>query len=921
MKKILTIIIYAVFIVFTGKVKAQITSCFQINSILVDACAPSGLEGQNEMVSFQVGPQALNTSDMNVTWATASIQWLGVCQTSETAAKVAELNATIEACGWLLEPTNGILPANSKVILVTSVAMDVASNSFAGLTDTTYMLFHCGTSTTGHFANYMANGGTRTLSMSFANPAGCSQSVTYDRALLVNQNGQQGAADGATVNFDAQGNANYINNGCNAPFVPLSAAWTPPSNGNVCVNSFQLNLNAVVTGNPGGTWSGEGVNGIFFFPSGLNGPIEVTYTVTQGSCSVSETNIINVNPLPDATFSNPGPICSSAGPLNLNTLITGTPGGNFTGSGVVNNQLNPESLAGDVTITYTVVQLGCLSSSQQTINIIQTESAAWNAPNEVCQGAQINLDDLVTGAAGGTWSGSGVSGNILNTTGLTGAVVISYTIVSNDCDVVVTQSINIIQGGNASWNAPENICTSSSSIDFNTFITGDTGGNWIGSGISNAGIFNPSGLSGTISITYQIGSGECLSSQSNNIEIIDSPATPTVLGPVDYCQDETAAPLIASGISGGDFNWYSDAALTNLVFTGQTFEPSTGVSNGLYVTQDLNGCESAPFQVNINITPKPPTPIVPEEVAICEGTQTTINAEGAGLIGWYADPEISNLILAGNTFIIEQGAYEILYVVQILNNCTSDVAIVNIVEGENITALINPEGPISLCEGESITLTSNFNSGNLWSTSETTPSIVVDEPGNYSLTVTGICNTSVTTVNVNLITLNAEFSANPLEGLAPLTVNFSPEAVSQDCGWFINGVAEPSLNNGSFTFTTPGNYTVRRLCENEPCSEEKTIEITVNSGNVEFNVPNSFTPNGDNFNDFFKADGSGIESLNARIFNRWGQLIFEWEGFANGWDGNVNGVASPDGVYFFIIQAKDFAGNTLEKNGTVTLLR
>mgnify|MGYP001810493053 CR=1 FL=1 len=172
MKRILLSLI--LFFVFTQiSVSQTITTCFEINRILVDAC-PSD-EGLNEQVSFQVGPNALNTSDLQVTWPNTSNSWSGVCQDATTSSKVAQLNGTVNSFGFFREPQGGVLPANSKVLLFTSVNADVSGLSFAGLTDTLYVIFHCGGSSAGNFANYGT--GIRTLTMSFNNPSGCSDQV------------------------------------------------------------------------------------------------------------------------------------------------------------------------------------------------------------------------------------------------------------------------------------------------------------------------------------------------------------------------------------------------------------------------------------------------------------------------------------------------------------------------------------------------------------------------------------------------------------------------------------------------------------------------------------------------------------------------------------------------------------------------
>ncbi|PKP49042.1 MAG: hypothetical protein CVT95_03815, partial [Bacteroidetes bacterium HGW-Bacteroidetes-12] len=69
------------------------SQCFEIESILVDACG--SVEGENEMVRFSVGNTALNTANLNVSWANTVNPWLGICQNATTANAVTALNTTI----------------------------------------------------------------------------------------------------------------------------------------------------------------------------------------------------------------------------------------------------------------------------------------------------------------------------------------------------------------------------------------------------------------------------------------------------------------------------------------------------------------------------------------------------------------------------------------------------------------------------------------------------------------------------------------------------------------------------------------------------------------------------------------------------------------------------------------------------------
>lgn len=317
--------VFFLFSVFLLTLKSN-AQCFEIESILVDACAPSGQEGLNEMVRFQVGSADLCTDDLSVTWATTLNAWNGVVQNATTAQNTADLNATIQGCGYLLEPTSCVLPANSTVILVSSYTMDVASNSFATLNDTIYIIYHDATNTTGNFANYNSGGGTRTLTMSFSNPTGCTDQVSYERDLLVNSTGGNSAEDGATVEFDAAGNATYINNGCQAPFVPMeinmAAAEVVSGTQSIC----PTDVVAVSVGITGGNYQEifwQGLNGTFDAQDVTSTNYNSASTdVTDFYIVVGVVDMCNDTILDSVQITiNPTPVVDPAGPF---TTFSGT---------------------------------------------------------------------------------------------------------------------------------------------------------------------------------------------------------------------------------------------------------------------------------------------------------------------------------------------------------------------------------------------------------------------------------------------------------------------------------------------------------------------------------------------------------------------------------------------------------------------
>ncbi len=103
------------------------------------------------------------------------------------------------------------------------------------------------------------------------------------------------------------------------------------------------------------------------------------------------------------------------------------------------------------------------------------------------------------------------------------------------------------------------------------------------------------------------------------------------------------------------------------------------------------------------------------------------------------------------------------------------------------------------------------------------------------------------------------------------------------------------------------------------CSVRDSIKIYVDDGSA-IDIPNAFTPSG--ANPIFRAWCKGISSLNYfRIFNRWGNVVFETNDIDAGWDGTYKGTLQPMGVYMYQIQAVTRTGKTVERHGNVTLLR
>jgi len=116
-----------------------------------------------------------------------------------------------------------------------------------------------------------------------------------------------------------------------------------------------------------------------------------------------------------------------------------------------------------------------------------------------------------------------------------------------------------------------------------------------------------------------------------------------------------------------------------------------------------------------------------------------------------------------------------------------------------------------------------------------------------------------------------------------------------------------------------------QVVDTNSCKAVDTVQLV--PCNIELLIPNAFTPNGDNLNDSFKPLFNGFEPslYNMSIYSKWGQLLFTSSDTGKGWDGTIEGVPAPPGVYVYVIsyEAPSYVTRTLSSpvTGDVTIIR
>jgi len=485
----------------------------------------------------------------------------------------------------------------------------------------------------------VAGVGVHTLTYTFTNASGCSSSTTIDGRIF-----SPPAVDaGIDQNVCVNGGLESLNG-----FSPAGSVFSGPgivggnqfdpsvtglgtfvitasfTDGNGCVNtdtksisvvnfvdvgfidaslSFcgddgTYNLNNNLTGGTptGGSWSGTGVSGVNFNPGSVSsGTYQMTYSYTNGAgCTDNDVFDVIVTDNPTVSFlQNSFEICSDASPLDL-SLASPTPlSGTWLSPYVSGSQFDPSLVPneGIYQVTYSVSGScngsGAISITVNDATIIDAGPNLSYCSNEGPQ--------LITGASvsGGTWFGTGVSGDFFDpgSAGV-GSFIISYNYTNNDgCPASDTRTFTVDAPPVVDAGLDITLCSNGTSYS----LIGDvnvTGGSFFSNNGGVVGLnFNPSLVSvGIYEVTYNYTDPitTCENSDSRFVTVID-PQVVTVGGDINVCIDGGLYDLTSVPVSILGGSWSGPGV------SGSDFNPASagiGSHDIIYTVDDGDGCES-----------------------------------------------------------------------------------------------------------------------------------------------------------------------------------------------------------------------------------------------------------------------------------------------------------------------------------------
>jgi gliding motility-associated-like protein len=397
------------------------------------------------------------------------------------------------------------------------------------------------------------------------------------------------------------------------------------------------------------------------------------------------------------------------------------------------------------------------------------------------------------------------------------------------------------------------------------------------------------------------------------IKVNDKPIV-AIQGDSVGCQN--AAMSFTSVINSIDpittYNWNMGNSFVANTPGVQTSYGAAGVYNAQVIVGTSEGCFDTAYKL-IFINPAPNTK-AGVDVALCRGQSTQLQAIGATSYLWSPTNGLSCITCPDP---IATPNFTTKYVVTGSNGfgCSSkDTVEISVAQPFNIVA--SPDRDI--CIGDSTRLTASggqrfewFPATGLSDANSATPMakptvtttyrvIAYDNSSCFTDTAfvtIGVGNYPIVNAGIDrLLAAGATQRLTPTATNGPISVWQWTPATDLSCSVCPQPIAT-AKKDICYTATATNQY---------GCSGSDTVCIKVFCESSQIFIPNGFTPDGDGLNDVLMVRGTGIKQVKSfRIFNRWGQVVFERANFPPnvlqyGWDGKTNGgVAAPPDVYVY----------------------
>lgn len=395
---------------------------------------------------------------------------------------------------------------------------------------------------------------------------------------------------------------------------------------------------------------------------------------------------------------------------------------------------------------------------------------------------------------------------------------------------------------------------------------------------------------------------------TDTLEIIESTTGPQIDLGDDILICEGASVTIQSGVLGVDYLWQDGS-------TGPEFTTDQSMSVILEVS---NNCGVARDTIEVDVSGTIPTPSLGPDTLLCEGVELVLTsyADASTNVQWQDGSMGLNFnVTQPGTFILSES-----------NHCGTAA------DSMHVSFMSAPE-PFTLgsdtvvCPGETVVLNAPITNDHLlWQDGSHNQSYIADHSGTYTLEISNKCG-----VQKDELVLIVDAHIPLVNQIEHHSICLGQELLFNVQQSF---PAEYAWSGGSdlpeLLVTLPGTYIVEISTDCFTASgtfdvvQDTDCDVDVSSG---IYIPNIFSPDGDGINDLFlmvPGDDVVITAIDAKIFDRWGNMVFSSKEIPFEWDGYFNGVIMQASVFVYTVQMNWIInGEEMQKvfSGDVTLLR
>lgn len=425
------------------------------------------------------------------------------------------------------------------------------------------------------------------------------------------------------------------------------------------------------------------------------------------------------------------------------------------------------------------------------------------------------------------------------------------------------------------------------------------------------------------------------------------------IAPIDICYEGFGTLEAFANGGSGSYHYVWDATDTVQYYGVSGL---TAQTNFTCIAYDMNGCPSNAQVGTVNV-PHPPfyATVSPTTVDICTGGTVTLT--GTGFDGWpgqhffeWIEMDLDTINLGDNPFTYTPtwtSGTDSIYMVG-YDECyrfDTSVVVINIMDDPIPSFTVNSGcSPLdaafvntTVADLTGATCVWDLGNGNTYTgcTGPTEQYVTAGTSYDVTLEITTVqgCYGTVTIPGVVNVYDNptAGFYWEPAQ---PTTLNPNITIVdnsSDAMAWAytFEGHGTSNEQNPSVEFIDVTEETVFEVCQTvtsaEGCVDNICLPVTVYE-DILFYIPNTFTPDGDLFNEsFFPVFTSGVDpyDYHLTIFNRWGEIIFESYNYEKGWNGHFgDGGLVDDGVYIWQIEFGEKLSDKIQTHrGHVTVLK